>query len=111
MRLLRREKKSKSVWDTVEEFMELAKAERGIDAIFWALTDEGDVVASELFKIWKNEGLAVAQVHTEGVASRWRVVAEAIDFDHTQEWDDRTPIHAEPGDIIKFNFKLHVSML
>ena len=97
--------------DTVEELLDLSGHQRGIDAIFWALTDDEGVVASELFKLWKGQGEVFAHVHEYGLATKYRVVAEAIDLDYSAPWDDGEPINVEPGDAIKFTFTLRTDMI
>mgnify|MGYP003579546713 CR=1 FL=1 len=97
--------------DTVQELFEQANVQRGVDAIFWALTDDDEVVASELFKLWKGQGNVFAQVHAYGRASKYRVVSEALDLDYSAQWDDGVPVDVEPGDAIKFTFTLRTEMI
>lgn len=97
--------------DTVDELLELTDQERGADAIFWALTDDDEVIACAPFKIWNSKGEVLAAVHAAGLASKWRVVCEAFSLDYSAEWDDGVPVPAEVGDGIRFHFTFNWQML
>jgi hypothetical protein len=78
--------------------------------LFWALADDGTVLAHAEFTIWKGRGKAFANACAEGIATKYRVVCEAMSVDWTDEWDDRVAIDLKICDSISFTFTLHSYM-
>lgn len=90
--------------DTVEELLASIDEDEGAVAIFWAMTDEEESVAEARFRVRGGRGLAVATVEREGRATGWKVHIPAMGTTTRGVWDDRIPIDAYPGDVIRFSY-------